>query len=250
MKKVIDNFSIQAGTYKKFRPEYPKELYREILSHSTKREECWDCATGNGQVAKELSKYFNKVYASDISADQIKLAAKKPNIEYLITRAEKTPFHDDQFDLITVAQATHWFDFKAFNAEVKRVGKNSSKIIIWGYGLLRIEKRIDEIIQDFYTNTIGAYWDKERKHIDLHYESIEFDFKELDSPKNLSIGASWRLSHLIGYLNSWSSVQNYIKANGENPTIEIAQRLSNIWSEEEYKQINFPIFMRIGQIEK
>lgn len=119
MKKIIDNFSRQSNSYKKFRPKYPKELYQVILSNSIERNECWDCGTGNGQVAIELSKYFKNVRATDISKNQIKLADSKSNIEYLIAKAEKTTFNENQFDLITVAQAIHWFDIKAFNSEVK-----------------------------------------------------------------------------------------------------------------------------------
>ncbi|MEM6377589.1 MAG: class I SAM-dependent methyltransferase [Bacteroidota bacterium] len=149
MKKTIDNFSKQSGIYKKFRPEYPQALYEVLLSHAKHRDACWDCGTGNGQVAKELAKYFKQVEATDISENQIKLAEKRPNINFQVARVEATPFKENQFDLITVAQAMHWFDFKAFNAEVKRVGKSGSSICIWGYDLLRIDKKVDPIIKTF-----------------------------------------------------------------------------------------------------
>jgi len=251
MKDIKDNFSTQSKTYKKYRPAYPKELYEIILSNSIGRNECWDCGTGNGQVAKELSKYFKQVSATDISEKQIKLAEKKSNIEYQKIRSESTNFESDQFDLITVAQAIHWFDFQEFYKEVRRVGKKGGRLIVWGYGLLKIEKEIDKIVNKFYRKKIGSYWDKERKHIDSNYETIEFGFKELPNPANLSIKANWDVKHLIGYLNSWSSVQNYKKKNeGENPVEEIAQELLKQWKEDELKEVNFPIFMKIGLIEK
>ena len=65
MKQLKDKFSNQSKSYKKYRPEYPKDLYETILSVVKARDEYWDCGTGNGQVAKELSKYFQKVSATD-----------------------------------------------------------------------------------------------------------------------------------------------------------------------------------------
>ena len=47
MKKAIDNFSEQAGLYKKYRPSYPDELYKEIVQFTPGRNQCWDCGTGN-----------------------------------------------------------------------------------------------------------------------------------------------------------------------------------------------------------
>ena len=104
MQKVKDHFSAVSQGYKKYRPEYPKELYDEILKLVKSRNACWDCATGNAQAALQLSKYFDYVYATDISENQITKAEQKDNIIYSVQRAEKTDFGDDQFDLITVAQ--------------------------------------------------------------------------------------------------------------------------------------------------
>ncbi len=249
MKKIIDNFSIQSESYKKFRPEYPDELYEFILSNTKGRGECWDCGTGNGQVAKALSKYFEKVYATDISQNQIALAEKKSNIEYSIVRAEKTKFKTDQFDLITVAQAIHWFDFKKFYEEVRRVGKPNSKLFVWGYGLLRIDEKVDSLVDEFYQEKIGSYWNQERIHIDEAYETIGFDFEEIAPPNKLAIKSNWKVDQLIGYLNSWSGVQHYRKKNeGENPVDQLAEKLSTIWMPEEIKPVKIPIFMKVGLI--
>ena len=41
-------------------------------------------------------------------------------------------------DLVTVAQALHWFDIQAFFSEVKRVLKNGGVLAAWTYGLLEV----------------------------------------------------------------------------------------------------------------
>lgn len=251
MKKPLDRFSTQANAYKRHRPHYPETLYKEILHHVKFRQRCWDCGTGNGQVAAVLSKYFGHVEATDISQNQMDQAPNIDNIHYSLQRAESTNFREDRFDLITVAQAVHWFDFKAFDQEVKRVGKNGGILSIWGYALLQVNDQIDELISEFDKDIVGPYWDVERRHIDSCYDTIPFDFEQIEVKKTLKIQANWNTEHLRGYFNSWSCVQNYIQqTGGENPVPALMDRLKSFWPEKETKEITFPIFMKMGRIEK
>ena len=68
-----------------------------------------------------LADYFKEVIASDISARQLENAQQKSNIRYQIFSAENTPLKDNSVDLITIAQALHWFDFDRFYSEARRV---------------------------------------------------------------------------------------------------------------------------------
>ncbi|MEQ8220120.1 MAG: class I SAM-dependent methyltransferase [Arenibacter sp.] len=247
MKRKLDRFYEQSKIYSQYRPTYPARLYQYIYSFCEAKNACWDCGTGNGQVAVVLSKSFAQVFASDISKQQIQQAVRLDNIEYTVQRAEQTSFVNDSFDLITVAQAVHWFDLHAFNHEVKRVLKPNGIIAIWGYGLLRINAEIDPIILHFYNNIIGAYWDKERDYIDLKYSSIPFNFDEIDIKDTFKIETSWTLLELEGYFNSWSSVQNFMKKNnGHNPVDQLIKEISLKWNSLRQK-ITFPIFMRLGR---
>lgn len=251
MKRAKDKFSKQSEAYKKFRPTYPDALYREILKLAQTKDACWDCGTGNGQVASALSPYFRTVFATDISQKQIQNAGNHDNVIFKIERAENTSFEDNQFDLITVAQAIHWFDMSAFNSEVRRVAKNGGVLAVWGYGLLRVSSPIDKLMDYFYKDIIGPYWDKERKHIDAAYETIDLDFQPLALNSDFAITVQWNLRHLRGYLNTWSSVQNYMdRNNGENPVDDFMDSLKSVWGETEQKNVNFPIFMRASRIEK
>jgi ubiquinone/menaquinone biosynthesis C-methylase UbiE len=164
-----DNFSSQSNQYIKFRPSYPEQLYNFLLGLVDNKENAWDCGTGNDQVVLELSKYFDKVYATDISADQIRNAYQRDNIFYKVESAEKTSFPEKIFDLITVAQAIHWFDFESFYREVKRTVKPNGVLAVIGYGLIKTEDDTDKVIDHFHHKIIGSYWDKERKYIDENY---------------------------------------------------------------------------------
>ncbi len=130
MKEPIDQFSRQAKLYQQYRPKYPAELYEFVLANCPSRNRAWDCGTGNGQVATVLAESFNRVYATDISEQQLAHAPNEDHIIYQKMRAESTTFPINYFDLITVAQAIHWFDISAFFREVKRVLKPGGIIAV------------------------------------------------------------------------------------------------------------------------
>jgi Methyltransferase domain len=205
------------------------------------------CATGNGQVARDLALRFKRVFATDISEKQLANAACAENIHYSMA-GEETNFPDSSFDLITVAQAIHWLDISKFYNEANRVGKNDAVIAVWGYGLLSIRPDIDKALQNFYFNIVGPYWDKERRFIDEHYETIPFPFKEIATPP-FQFAVNWSLPEFQGYLSTWSSVQKYIHANRVNPVEDFIKEIRPLWKSE-HQKINFPLFLRLGKISK
>ncbi len=226
-------------------------MYDYLLTQVTGTASAWDCATGNGQVATVLARYFDQVHATDASAAQLAKADRSVNaasqpINYFVCTAEKTPFPNHSFDLITVAQALHWFNFEAFYREVRRVSKPGGLLATWGYGLMKTSNaRINVLIQEFYTTTIGPYWDLERKHIDASYQSIPFPFQEIPPP-TFAMEVTWDIADCLGYLNTWSSVQKFIQMQGYNPVEMFGQALQPLWEEQE--QVVFPIFMKVGKV--
>ena len=250
MKNSPDRFSDKSGFYKKYRPDYPAEMLEEIINLVEKRSCSWDCGTGNGQVARILARYFDKVHASDISKEQIDQAYTSANIEYHVRRAEESGFEPDSFNLITVAQALHWFDTDAFFKEVRRVAAPGAILAAWGYGLLRFGDQTDELINDFYLNTVGPYWDPQRKHVEDGYRRIEFPFKEIMLNRKYEILTEFNRESFIGYLATWSSVRNYIAEKGFDPVEGLKKRLATLWPEDIIKTASFPVFYRIGIVEK
>ncbi|MFO8025201.1 class I SAM-dependent methyltransferase [Thiohalophilus sp.] len=70
-------------------------------------------------------------------------------MDYLCSTAEQLPFTDSTFDLISVAQAAHWFDHARFNREATRLLKPGGVLAIRGYGLFSISPAIDALINDY-----------------------------------------------------------------------------------------------------
>lgn len=243
-----DLFSKQADTYAKFRPVYPVELYTYILQFVTNRDCVWDCATGNGQAAVALADYFTAVEATDYSEKQVAHAVQKNNITYTVCAAEQTAFAENSFDLITVAQAYHWLHYERFRKEACRVAKPGAILAVWGYNIpLSGNKKLDDEIEYFYKSVVGNYWDKERAFIDESYETIPFDFEELPA-KPFFINVFWAIEELTGYLKSWSSVQHYIDAVGNNPVDDFYSQLQSSWPAERIVAFRFPVFLRLGRI--
>jgi hypothetical protein len=244
-----DNFSTQSDQYAKYRPSYPKEIFEYIAELVPARQNAWDCGTGNGQAASYVAGYFENVFASDISAEQLKNAVRKPNIHYSVQAAERTGFPDNYFDLVLIAQAIHWFDFKKFYAEVKRTGVNGGIIMVLGYGLASVSPAVDKIIHRFYFDIVGPYWDKERKYVDENYQTIPFPFEEIKTPLFRNT-YQWPLEHFAGYLNTWSAVKHFIKDKAFNPVDIIFEELKAAWEGQNDRDVNFPALMRTGIIKQ
>lgn len=242
-----DLFSTHSDQYAKYRPVYPPELYQFINSLVTEKKCAWDCATGNGQVAFELSKSFERVFATDISQPQMDHAARADNIEYSLQPAEKTVFDDDFFDLVTVGQAIHWFDFDAFYGEVNRVSKTGGTLALVGYGRMKLNPVIDAVIDHFYEEVIGKYWNDERRYIDERYLTLPFPYKELPSPE-FSINLEWNKKQFFGYLGTWSAVKHFIKAEGFDPLEQLKEEIDKHWNDDEIRQLVFPLLTKFARL--
>ncbi|WP_294823687.1 class I SAM-dependent methyltransferase [uncultured Flavobacterium sp.] len=241
-----DNFSAQAKTYAAYRPNYPQEFVDYIISFVNDKGTALDVATGNGQVATKLAKHFETVHATDISQKQLDNAVGADNIVYKLERAEDTSFGNEMFDVITVAQAIHWFDFDAFYKEVYRILKPDGLFVVTGYGLFSTNPVSDRLIRHLHKEILGEYWDPERRYVDENYKTIPFPFEEIDA-KQWSEAFIWTFHQLLGYIESWSAVQHYITKNGTHPVDQIRTQLEESWAKNDGK-VYFPLLLRMGKL--
>ena len=241
-----DHFSGHAANYAKFRPNYPRELFEYLASIAPGRERAWDCATGNGQATGGLSAFFECVIATDASERQILGASRKKRIEFRVAAAEKSGLASKSIDLVTVAQALHWFDLDAFYSEATRVLKPRGILAAWCYTLLEIAPEIDTIVNRFYDEIVGPCWPPERKIVEDRYRTIRFPFNELEPPAFV-MQAHWSLAQLVRYLRTWSATQAFITARGSDPTEAITAVLSRAWGKATGGRIvRWPLSIRVG----
>lgn len=242
-----DHFSCQSAEYSLYRPGYPHMLFEYLASLCAGLELAWDCATGNGQAAIGLARYFRQVIASDSSAEQINKATPHETIDYIVASAEQSGIESQCVDLIMVAQALHWFDLDLFYPEAKRVLKPEGVLAVASYQLPRIKPDIDAIIDELHHDIIGAYWPPERCHVDNAYRDIALPLAEIPS-SGWQMEHNWTLAEFLGYLQSWSAVVYFEREQHQNPVDLIKRKLGGLWGEaDSKKRICWPLTLRTGK---
>jgi SAM-dependent methyltransferase len=245
-----DHFSETAAGYASFRPRYPDALFEFLAKISPRRKSAWDCATGSGQAAVGLAVHFNEVIATDASAEQIAHAVPHDRIKYRVAPAEESGLTAGSIDLVTVAQALHWFDLPAFFREVERVLVPGGILAVWAYQLFYIQPEIDEIIRTYYADTVGPYWPPERKMVEEGYRSISLPFADLEVPP-FEIEWPITLAELGGYLRTWSASRRYLADRGHDPVTDLLPLLAEVWGDPgAARQMRSPLRLRAGRKEK
>ncbi|MBC2739348.1 class I SAM-dependent methyltransferase [Thiobacillus sp.] len=248
-----DHFSSASDRYAAYRPDYPAALFAWLASLCPRpgtSAECgiaWDCATGSGQAALGLAPYFRQVVATDASAEQIRHAQPHPAIDYRVAPAEASGLAKHSIDLITVAQAAHWFDLPRFYAEATHVLKPGGVLALWGYGRMVLPGKMDTPFRHFYAETVGPYWPPERALVDDGYRSLDFPFTEIEAPGFL-IEVEWNLPRLAAYLSTWSAVKRFQDARGHDPLPALMAELTPLWGDvNTAKTLQWPLFLRVGR---
>ncbi len=245
--KYTDHFSSQSADYSLYRPDYPQALFRYLASLCPCRALAWDCATGNGQAAIGLSRYFTRIIATDASTEQIGKAQSRDNIEYKTGRAEQSGIDQHSIDFVMVAQALHWFDFGSFYREAARVLKPGGLLAAVSYQLSQINADIDAVIDTFYRDIVSEYWPAERRHVEEAYRNIPFPLEEITTP-DFQIEQNWTLDQFLGYLQSWSAVVYFEKERQQNPVDLIREKLGDLWGKNDtQKRICWPLTLRVGK---
>lgn len=242
-----DYFSKQAETYRLSRPTYPDELFQYLVRLTNENELCWDAGAGNGQASVALSRYFKSVMATEPSSSQLANAQKAENLTYRNEAAEKSSLGDGTVDLITVAQAAHWFDLDTFYAEARRVAKPKGIIAIWTYSEAKIHVEIDTLMEWFMYDFLKIYWPDARSYVRNKYLTLPFPFEKIATP-SFFCEVVWNKSQWLNYIISWSATQQYINKTKENPLDILLPKLDRLWKDDDYKTVIWPLHLLCGAV--
>ena len=249
MANFKDHFSKHATDYARYRPDYPLEWFGWLASLCESRGVALDCGTGNGQAALALTPHFDQIIATDPSDTQISHAIPHPKIDYRIRPAEDSGLDPHSIDLLTVAQAFHWFDFEKFHREAKRILKPGGIVAVWTYTLARTEPAIEEIVAHYYREIIRPFWPPEWLITSERYQTVDFPYRELSVPE-FTMSKIWSLDDYLGFLGTWSARNRYIAEHRSDPIDLIAGDLQSAWGDPQQKRrILWPIHARIGRHE-
>jgi SAM-dependent methyltransferase len=248
MTSFKDHFSSHSSGYAAYRPTYPPALVTFLAGIAPRTKRAIDCGCGNGQLSVLLASRFTQVVAVDASAAQIAAAQPHDRVVYRVAPADRTGEPDAGADLLTVAQAAHWFALDQFYEEVRRVLRPRGVVALITYGILDVEGDIKPLVDDFFFQVIGPYWPPEREHVNSGYRQLAFPFEELE-PATLSIDVSWTLPEFIGYIETWSAVREAEKAVGREPILTFTDALARVWGAPDRRRgIRWPLSMRVGRV--
>lgn len=243
-----DHFSTRSQDYAVHRPDYPDALFAWLAALVPRHALAWDCGCGNGQAACQLSPRFTKVLATDPSVRQLRHARRAARVVYAAAQAEACPIADNRIDLVTVAQALHWFDLARFYAEVRRVLSPKGAIAAWCYGEVSVDPVVDDVIRHFYNDIVGPYWPPQRRHVEQGYRDLPFPFVETMAPP-FEMAQQWTADDLVAYVGTWSATQRYITATGTDPLPAMRQALAAAWPDAAARRVSWPLHLRIGTLD-
>ena len=245
------HFEDQGDAYALYRPTYPLELAKSLSEHVGDRKLALDVGCGTGQFSVLLAAFFDSVRATDVSEDQLTNAIPHPQVSYNIGSAEQFQLEDQSVDMITAAQAAHWFDLPKFYSEARRVLKPDGLVALITYGVFDIlgpaRDRARDRILEFYWHDIHSFWPDRRKHVETGYSAFEFPFREIELPA-LTIERNWTAEQLLNYCATWSAVKR-AKAAGRDDLLEnFRTDLIKIMGPTQEMTVSWPIKIRAGTV--
>ena len=242
-----DHFSAHAAGYAEARPHYPAELFDWLSKQCSRRRLAWDAGCGNGQASVALAEHFSEVYATDPSAAQIAQAIPHERVQYEVESAEDCRLGDHSANLVTVAQAYHWFDHAKFCQEARRVLASDGVVALWSYAESRVLPEVDEIVDELHHRTLAEDWPPERQHVLDRYRELPFPFRPIPAPP-FEMRAEWNLNQYLAYLSSWSAAQRHRKRTGEDAVAAIGDAMRAAWGDPDVAlTVEWPLMLLVGR---
>ncbi|KAJ5966382.1 hypothetical protein N7481_013096 [Penicillium waksmanii] len=158
--KTFTSYSQKQGNaYAQARPDYHPIVYGTILDHHRASggllDTILDIGCGPGNVARGFSPHFNHAIGLDPSDGMMATARSlggstsiSEDIRYEVSTAEdlgrnlQQPIQDASVDLVTAANAAHWFDMSSFWKSAARVLKPGGSVALWTSGRNRIHPSV------------------------------------------------------------------------------------------------------------
>lgn len=186
--KSTDKFTDKAEVYAKYRPSYPLDYIEYLISEASLNEDSiiGDIGSGTGILSVQLLERGFTVIGVEPNDDMRLVAEKtlKSNTRFISVKAtaENTNLDDHSLDLVTVAQAFHWFDMKQFRLECQRILKKDARVaLVWNSrdGSSALNKESAEVCRKYCPNFKGFSGGMEETPIDFQefFKEGKYDYK-------------------------------------------------------------------------
>ena len=220
---------------------YGKDLNKLVeMAHATGRESVLDVATGSGHTANAISPLVHKVTAVDLTPEMLSSAEKfikengYSNVEFVEGDAEKMPFHDESFDIVTCRIAPHHFSgIEDFVQEVYRVLKPGGRFLL-DDNVAPEEDELDHFynkVERMRDHSHFRAWKKTEwlrmlelngfEIQELHRFDKRFEFEDWCDRMHLSVAEKNTLNHLLA--GAAEKIKQKFRIQSENDRIESFQ---------------------------
>ena len=177
-----------------------------------------------------LASFFGEVYATDPSEAQIAQAQKHERIHDAVENAEDCSLGDHTANLVTVAQAYHWFDAESYCAEARRVVRPGGVVAVWTYAESRVSPAVDAVFAHLNDGLVLGDWPPERAHVVNGYRDLPFPFAPIAAPA-FELVCHRTLPQYAAYLRSWSAAQRYRQRTGQDAVDEVLPDMAAAWGD-------------------
>jgi ubiquinone/menaquinone biosynthesis C-methylase UbiE len=169
--KVINrnalSYDSSAAAYDRGRPGYPAEAINAIVN-KFQMDDCStvvDLGAGTGKFTRTLLSTDARVLAVEpVQGMRAELRLRSPGIGVVAGLAEAIPLANGSADVVTVAQAFHWFDPKKAVAEIHRILRPEGGVaLIWNRRDMgqQVQRLIHDIVLPYRGDTSSqdeSYW--------------------------------------------------------------------------------------------
>ncbi len=248
----IYKFNGMANDYSKYRPNYAKESVNYLIDRVqlTKNSNIADIGSGTGKFSRLLLDEGFKVFGVEPNDDmrqkaEYELQDRKKFISIAGT-SENTTLSDHSIDLITVAQAFHWFDTEKFLIECNRILKGTGYVaILYNNGdySAKVINAISELSKRYCPRYVGSSGGIEKNSTVFDNFFDEYTIKVFENSYQLN------MEQFIGLNFSASYAPKINEPNHEvylNSLVDLFEKYS------EQNTLNMPnnTICRLGKVKK
>lgn len=132
----LNRFSNKVENYVKYRPHYPDKIIMTLKDEKILKDESTiaDVGCGTGILTELFLRNGNKVYGVEPNKEMREVGEKLlklyNNFISINGTAESTTLQDKSVDIVTAAQAFHWFDKERAKDEFLRIMKPAGYVVV------------------------------------------------------------------------------------------------------------------------
>jgi len=171
-----------------------------------------------------------------------------------MTELEQMVSSQGTIDLVTIAQALHWFDLSTFYKQVNWVLKKPHGVIAtWCYNSPRVNDAVDVLHDKLYSFDAKPHWDPRRELVEDNYETIDFPFGPVEGvdhtgPFEFVAETVMDFDDFLTYIRTRSAYQTSKNKGVELLTEDVIEKFKLAWGEDGKKIAKFQVYLRIGRV--